>query len=213
MKKFVLRTVLGFVVLFLGLALWDAWCITATLNAYKPQVGDVVLQSIQPGGRLLRTIRGVTESPWCHCGVVDRKDGEWVVCEAVGQGVVYTPLDEFLLRGDKIYFDVYRLKDQFQQHAQKFAECCSAYLGRPYDIQYELDDEKIYCSELVYKAYRDATGDTLGVVQEFGELNWEDYQDDIRHFHGSQELPLTRQVVTPASLELSPQLRRVCSVR
>lgn len=211
MKKFLIRTVLAVVVLALCLVGWSVWDVASTLNKYQPQVGDVVLQSITPGGRLLRTIRGVTESPWCHCGVVDRKDGQWVVCEAVGSGVCYTPLTEFLLRGDEIRFAVYRLKGQFQHHAAAFVACLQPYLGRPYDIQYELDDEKIYCSELVYKAYRDATGDTLGVVQRFGDLNWQPYEDDILHYHPGA-VPVERQIVTPASLQYSPQLTKVCAV-
>jgi len=35
--------------------------------------------------------------------------------------------------------------------------CCEKYLGRPYDYRYQLDDESIYCSELIYKSFRDAT--------------------------------------------------------
>jgi hypothetical protein len=145
--------------------------------------------------------------------VVDKKDGQWVVCEAVGSGVRYTPLTYFLMRGDKISFAVYRLQNEFQHHATKFAQSCLTYLGRPYDIKYELDDEKIYCSELVYKAYRDATGDTLGIVERFGDLNWRGFEDDIRHYNGPGEIPVDREIVTPVSLTKSSQLQKVFELR
>lgn len=218
MKKFIFRTIVGFAVLmglFLAYAGWHAFNIVLTLNQYKPQVGDVLVQDIDPCGRLLRAVKGVSESHWCHCGVVDRVDNKWVVCEAVGGGVRYTPLMHFLLRGDETHFAVYRLADQFKHQAEKFAQSCAQYLGRPYDSKYELDDEKIYCSELVYKAYLSATGDTLVNTQELGDLNWENYVDDIKHYSESDDLGavLEREVVTPVALTYSPRLQKVLEVR
>jgi hypothetical protein len=193
-----------------GSAGWMAFTVHKTLSRYQPQVGDVIVQSITPCGRLLRTVKGVTESKWCHCGVVDQKDGQWMVCEAVGDGVRYTPLAFFLLRGDEIDFEVYRLTGDSRHLAPDLAQCCQKYLGRPYDIQYELDDEKIYCSELVYKAFRDATdGGVVSTVDRFGDLNWAEFKDDIAHYHGSENLPLDREVVTPVSLTRSQQLVKV----
>jgi hypothetical protein len=217
MKKllvWIAAAVLLLVALFVGGAGWLAFSVHQTLAKYQPEVGDVLVQSITPCGRLLRTVKGVTESKWCHCGVVDRKDGRWVVCEAVGDGVRYTPLVFFLLRGDEIDFEVYRLAGESQQRAADLAKCCSAYVGRPYDIQYELDDEKIYCSELVYKAFRDATGgQEVAQVQRFGDLNWQPHKDDIIHYHGSDDLPLDREVVTPVSLTRSQQLTKLVELR
>lgn len=213
MRKVLVRitaTFLLLVALSIGWAGWLAFSVHQTLAKYQPEVGDVLVQSITPCGRLLRTVKGVTESKWCHCGVVDRKDGRWVVCEAVGDGVRYTPLAYFLLRGDEIDFEVYRLAGESRQRAGDLAKCCSAYVGRPYDIQYELDDEKIYCSELVYKAYRDATGgEDVAQVQRFGDLNWQPHKDDISYYHGSDDLPLDREVVTPVALTLSSRLKKV----
>lgn len=217
MKKLLARTAVTFAVLlalFVGWVGWAAFSVQQTLGQYQPQVGDVLVQSIDPCGRLLRTVKGVTESKWCHCGVVDRRNGRWVVCEAVGDGVRYTPLAYFLLRGDEVDFAAYRLKDGSRQLAADLAKCCSTYVGRPYDIQYELDDEKIYCSELVYKAYRDATGgEEVARVQRFGDLNWQPHKDDISHYHGSDDLPLDRMVVTPVSLTRSLQLAKVFELR
>lgn len=185
------------------------------ISAYKPQVGDVVIQNIDPCGRLLRAVKAVSESEWCHCGVVDRKDGRWVVCEAVGGGVRYTDLDDFLMRGNRIRFVVYRLTDEFNHQADKFAKSCAQYLGRPYDSKYELDDEKIYCSELVYKAYESATGETLVDTQELSDLKWEGHEEDIKYYSESDDLVavLEREVVTPVSLTTSPRLKKIVDVR
>jgi len=217
MKKVLVRitaAVFLLVALFIGWAGRLAFSVHQTLAKYQPEVGDVLVQSITPCGRLLRTVKGVTESKWCHCGIVDKKDSRWVVCEAVGDGVRYTPLAYFLLRGDEIDFEVYRLAGESRQRAGDLAKCCRTYVGRPYDIQYELDDEKIYCSELVYKAYRDATGgQEVAQVQRFGDLNWQPHKDDIIHYHGSDDLPLDRKVVTPVSLTRSQQLGKIFELR
>lgn len=212
-KSRIIRAALICVALMAGFTAWIGWAVVDAyqpIATYKPQVGDVLVQAITPCGRLLSTVKGVTTSQWCHCGVVTRKNGGWAVCEAVGDGVRHTPLIIFLLRGDEIDFAAYRLTGESQAYANQMAECCEAYVGRPYDIQYELDDEKIYCSELVYKAYRDAAdGGDLAAVQCFGDLNWRQFKDNIAHFHGGDDLPLDREVVTPVALTRSPRLEKI----
>ena len=49
------------------------------------------------------------------------------------------------------------LRDEHREHIPETLRCCEKYLGRPYDYRYQLDDESIYCSELIYKSFRDAT--------------------------------------------------------
>lgn len=211
-KSRIILAALTCVVLMAGFTAWIGLTVVDAyqpIARYQPQVGDVLVQAITPCGRLLRTVKGVTQSKWCHCGVVTRNNGRWVVCEAVGDGVRHTPLIVFLLRGDEIDFAAYRLIGKSRAYATQMAECCETYVGRPYDIQYQLDDEKIYCSELVYKAYRDATdGGDLAAVQRFGDLNWRQFKDDIAHFHGDDDLPLDREVVTPVALTRSPRLEK-----
>lgn len=209
MKSIVIRCGVGVVILALGAGLATYGPNWYRIAQYQPQEGDVLVQDISPCGRLLRTVKGVTQSEWCHCGVVVKKDGQWQVCEAVGKAVRYTPLRAFLWRGDTVHFAAYRLREPFHVNIPKFIESLQPYVGRPYDMQFELDDEKIYCSELVYKAYRDATGEELGSVQTFGDLNWEPFHDELAHYHGNHDLPLAREVVTPVSLTHSPQLIRV----
>jgi hypothetical protein len=96
-----------------------------------------------------------------------------------------------------------------------FAQNCLQYLGRPYDSKYEMDDEKIYCSELVYKAYLSATGEPLVPTQRLGDLNWTGHVEEIKHYSESDDLPavLTREVVTPVALTYSSRLQKVLEVK
>jgi len=52
-------------------------------GSYAPQVGDVYFQSL-PQSPLVATIEGATHSPYSHCGILNKSNGEWVVHEAIG---------------------------------------------------------------------------------------------------------------------------------
>ncbi|MDZ7616924.1 MAG: YiiX/YebB-like N1pC/P60 family cysteine hydrolase, partial [Patescibacteria group bacterium] len=174
---------------------------------YQPREGDVVFQSL-PYSRLVRAIEGATRSPYSHCGVVAKRDGRWVVYEAY-DGVSATPLREFLFRGRNQGFAVYRLKEDRQQYVPAMLECVQSYLGRPYDVRYRFDDEAIYCSELIFKAYRTATGgEELGTVVKFGDLNWKPFEETVQHYEPGP-VPLDREMITPKDLALAPQLELV----
>ena len=151
---FLAIAILSCTVVWAASSAWSRWAAAAAIAQYEPREGDVIFQSL-PHGPVVWAIEGVTRSPYSHCGIVGREDGQWVVYEAIGK-VRITPLQAYLERGRGGGFAAYRLKDEFAGHIPATLECCRTYLGRPYDIRYRLDDEKIYCSELIYQAFRDA---------------------------------------------------------
>ena len=177
--------------------------------AYVPQEGDFVFQSV-PMSDLTEAIEGATESPYSHVGLIIRKNGDWYVREAIGP-VVDTPFTDWVERGRYGQaFDAFRLRDQFRKYVPKLIDASGAFLGRPYDFKYELDDEKIYCSELLYKAMLKASGRSLGKLQRLGELNWQPYRATIEKYEGG-EPPLDRLMITPRSLSEAEELEKVYS--
>jgi hypothetical protein len=183
-----------------------AWVLGPAYRAaaqYEPQAGDVVFQSM-PHTPLIEAIEGASESSLSHCGIVGQHHGQWVVYEAL-RGVEITPLKLFLLRGRQQGFAVYRLRESYRPQIPAILAATQQYLGRPYDIRYELDDEKIYCSELIYKAFRDVTGEELGKLVRLGDLKWQPYEETIRQLENG-EPPLDRRMITPKDLALAPQL-------
>jgi hypothetical protein len=176
---------------------------------YEPLEGDLIFQSL-PRNPLVDTIEGSTGSPYSHCGILTRKDGRWVVLEAIGP-VRETPLFSWIRRGRGSFFEVYRLKPEFQPTVPAMVARAREFLGLPYDINYELDDEKIYCSELIWKACRHAGGGDLGVLVKLGQLNWRPYERVIRQIEGS--LPLEREMITPRALAEAGQVDLVLSFR
>lgn len=180
------------------------------ITRYEPQVGDVIFQSL-PHNRLVNTIEGVTQSPYSHCGIVYRApDGGWGVLEAF-DGVEETSLLEFLLRGRGHGFSVYRLKGADESRRREIVGAAWSHLGKPYDVRYRMDDENIYCSELIYKAYSDATnGESLGRLVRLEDLTWEPFREAIRYFEKGP-VPLEREMITPQELARARQLECVHS--
>jgi len=66
----------------------------------------------------------------------------------------------------------------------------------------------VYCSDLVFLAFRQASGETMGTLQRLGDLDWRGHRDFIRA-EANGQLPLDRTMITPASLAQATQLHRV----
>lgn len=175
-------------------------------GSYAPIEGDVLFQSLPPND-LVNMIEGSTGSPYSHCGIVARRDSEWVVIEAIGS-VIETPLEEWIDRGRDGAVFPYRLLPRYRASIPAFIAAARRYLGRPYDFHYAMDDAAIYCSELPYKALLEAIGERMGKTVRLGELQWRPYEVLIRRLE-SGGLPLEREIITPRDLALAAQLQGV----
>lgn len=173
------------------------------LSQYDFRDGDIVFQHLP--SKLGSVICEVTDSPLSHCGMIVHRGGEPWVLEAVGP-VRYIRLAKWLKQGDRGRFAQMRVKEASGEQIAAAIREAELLLGRPYDIQYELDEEKIYCSELVYKAYERGAGIEVGSREILGDLNWRSQEAFIRAIAGG-ELPLKRVMVTPASIARDPGIK------
>lgn len=193
-------------------------CVSASLawgnpETYLPQQGDVVFQSLpNPWGLdLVDTIEGATGSPYSHCGMVLWQDQEWHVIEAIGP-VTIIPLSTWRERGRGKKIWAYRLQEPSQKHIAAAITAMKRDLGKPYDARYRFDDQAIYCSELIYRGWKSATGTGLGKTVQLRELNWQPYRKVIVALEGTEEIPLTREIITPRDLAQATELKRVWPV-
>ena len=177
-----------------------------TRKAYFPKEGDVVFQSL-PRGELVDAIEGATGSPYSHCGVVCSTWKGWAVVEALNP-VCQTPLHHWIdqARDDQVY--VYRLRDADAATRRAVVRAAQGYLGLPYDIRYQMDDEHIYCSELIYKAYQKVTGKPLGQLCRLGQLSWEPFVELITRIERGP-VPRDREMITPKALSEAQELEWV----
>lgn len=176
------------------------------ITGYTPQQGDILFQSL-PHMPVIDAIEGCTHSPYSHCGIVVKMGDSWHVLEAIGP-VKLTRLDRWVGQGREEAFAVSRLKADFQPKVEAMITAAEKFIGLPYDIQYELDDEKIYCSELIYKGFKAASGKSLGKTVKLGDLDWKPHEQVIRAIAGDP-IPLEREMITPRDLAKAAQLEAV----
>lgn len=177
------------------------------ISQYDFQDGDILLQHIP--SQLCSVIADITESQYSHCGMIVYRGGRPYVLEAIGP-VRYTSISTWLSRGARGRFTQLRPKNLSKAQIAAAIKEAQQFLGRPYDIQYELDDEKIYCSELTYKAYLKGCGTEIGEKELLKSMKWKQHEDFIRYLAGG-ELPLDRLIVTPESLTRDSDVKLVYS--
>jgi hypothetical protein len=163
---------------------------------------DVVFQDLDCGPRC-DLIREITQSRFTHVGIVLDEGGQRVVWEAYGP-VGPTPLAEWVDRSGGV-IGVYRLDERLRRRGPDIAREVRAMRGLPYDGDYQWDDERIYCSELVHKAVLRATGRALSAPHPY---SFGPHRAAIAQLTKGR-LDEGTLIVAPVDLAQSPWLKRV----
>lgn len=212
MKKRTLIPVIGLLVVAFTTVTLARIHKTRAHNPYSLQNGDIVFQ--ETNSTQAKAIKAATNSRWSHVGLIFLRNGKPHVIEAV-QPVKVTPLSTFIARNPSSFYAM-RLK-KADQHItpdalQKAETYCNAQLGKNYDSHFLWSDDRIYCSELVWKIYKQAIGIELCKPRAFNTYNLRHphVQRIIRQRYGSiQNLPLTEPSVAPSDIAKSPLLVEV----
>lgn len=134
--------------------------------------GDLVFQTSTSSQSA--AIRLVTKSPWSHMGIVFVRDGEPWVLEAV-RPVKWTRLDAWIARGEGKRVAIKRLANEEDvltpEVLAKMRAEGELMLGKPYDLRFGWDDDRLYCSELVWKIYQRGAGIEIGAPQKLKDLD------------------------------------------
>lgn len=177
----------------------------------KIKDGDIIFQTSQ--SPQCEAVRIATNSKFSHCGIIYNINGKWFVFEAV-QPVKLTPFDEWIQHGKDNKYVVKRLKnaDKVLTPAiiQKMQEYSQQFDGKEYDAYFEWTDNRIYCSELVWKIYKNVAGIELSKLKELKDFNLEDarVQKILKERYGN-EIPLEEKVVAPSDLSDSDLLETI----
>jgi uncharacterized protein YycO len=86
------------------------------------------------------------------------------------------------------------------------------YAGKDYDLYFEWSDSRIYCSELVWKIYKEAVGLEIGELEKLGDFNLTDKEvkQKLMERYG-ENIPKEELVISPASIFDSRLLKTVYS--
>lgn len=173
--------------------------------------GDIIFQTSKSAQS--KAIQIATGSKYSHMGIIYKQGYKYYVYEAV-QPVQLTPLQEWIVRGEKQHYVVKRLKnaDEVLNEAalNKMKEVGEQYKGKSYDIYFEWSDDKIYCSELVWKIYKQATGIEIGSLQDLKSFDLENeiVLAKLRERYGNN-IPLDEQVISPERMFQSEKLQTI----
>ena len=170
--------------------------------------GDLIFHTSQSAQS--QAIQLATHSAWSHCGIVYKEGGKWQVFEAV-QPVKLTPLADWVARGQGGHFVTKRLRDAeavlTPTALARLKAAGQSMLGHSYDLYFGWSDDRIYCSELIWKVYERGLHRRIGQLQQLRDFDLSNpaVQAKLRERYG-RHLPLSETVISPASIFNSPEL-------
>ncbi|MFA9215248.1 MAG: YiiX family permuted papain-like enzyme [Candidatus Methylacidiphilales bacterium] len=177
-------------------------------DAHQLHNGDIIFQNSLSSQS--KAIKLATHSKYTHCGIVYLKGNDYYVLEAV-QPVKITDLASFIARGKEGHYVVKRLKNASQilndSVLYNMKTIGEKLIGKDYDITFEWSDDKIYCSELVWKIYQRGAGVEVGklaTLKEF-DLSNELVKRIMRKRYGTN-INYEEKVISPAAVFESENL-------
>ena len=178
---------------------------------YNFQDGDIIFHTGKSGQSM--AVQLATHSKFSHVGIIFNTPKGLMVYEAV-QPVRITPINKFIARGVDGVYTVRRLKDAdevlTEEAIAKMLAVGNKNIGMDYDPYFEWNDDRIYCSEYVWKIYNQALNLKIGELQELRnfDLKHAEVQKTMKVRYGDN-IPYDEQVVSPAAMFESDLLETV----
>ncbi|MES2863135.1 MAG: YiiX family permuted papain-like enzyme [Bacteroidota bacterium] len=186
-------------------------CGNSKTNTTEFQNGDIIFQTSE--SQQCEAVRIATNSKFSHCGIIFIENGKTYVYEAV-QPVKITPFESWISHGRDSKYVVKRLKKSGTQLSEEQLSEMKKYgekmLDKNYDIYFGWSNSEIYCSELVWKIYKNGANIELCNTKELKDFNLDNpiVQRIMYQRYGTQ-VPLHEKVVAPSQLHESELLETV----
>ncbi len=185
-------------------------------HGFTLQEGDILFQDLDCGPfceSIEIVTPGIDGAELSHCGIVIKENGQLKVIEAGGKGVVITAMDSFLTRArdGKIRPKVLvgRVNGFSTEQITETILRSKTYLGKGYDAVFDLNNDSLYCSELVYYSFLEK-GKPIFETQPmtFKEPNtdstfsmWADYFKDM-----NEVIPEGEMGLNPGGISMSDRV-------
>ena len=175
--------------------------------------GDIIFQTSQSSQS--KAIQYATGSKFSHMGIIYFQNDKPYVYEAI-QPVKLTALDKWIQRGEKGQYIVKRLKNSEQilkpDVLSKMKQVGEKYRGKDYDLYFGWSDERIYCSELIWKIYKEALNLEIGKLQKITDFDLSHplVKAKLKERYGNN-IPLDEPAISPANMFNSDLLETVYS--
>lgn len=189
------------------------------------QDGDVIVQNSKMTETL--PLFATDGSGFTHIGLVATGERGAVVIESFN-GVVETPVHDFLKRGKSGAFAVFRQASLSDEQRKAVVAAAKRHLGKPGDYFFRRSWDQLYSSELVRLAYSDI-GVDLGRLVKFGKVGgdltpvrsqfsraWVGHDDCKRRNLDAEQcwtLVMKQDVITPASIVADAHMTKIFEVK
>lgn len=209
LKKIFLFFCLAMTVLFAFLSLDNLPQIKKGKSAQETfKNGDIIFQTSQ--SEQCEAVRIATNSKFSHCGIIYIENGKTYVYEAV-QPVKMTLLSDWITHGEDSKYLVKRLENSdkilMNEVLSKMKKYGTTFNKKDYDIYFGWSDEKIYCSELVWKIYKQGANIELCGLQKLKEFNLS--HPKVKYILNQRygtNIPYEESVVAPSQIVDSKKL-------
>ncbi len=164
--------------------------------------GDIIFHESVSGQAT--AVKLATHSRYTHAGIIFRYHDEWKVLEAV-QPVKITALDSFINRGLGRHFVIKRLGNRDALVAgggiSRMKKIGNSFIGKNYDIYFGWSDDRIYCTELIWKIYKRALNVEVGRLEKLKEFDLSDARVKrlMKKRYGNS-IPYNEPVISPESM-------------
>ena len=125
-----------------------------------------------------------------------------------------TPLSKWIARGENGKYVIKRLKNANSvltpSTLNDMKKVGYEFKGKDYDLTFEWSDDKIYCSELIWKIYKRATGIEVGKLEKLSDFDLTNsaVKSKMNERYGAK-IPLNETVISPAAIFDSENLLTV----
>jgi uncharacterized protein YycO len=183
--------------------------ISCKINSDSFKDGDIIFHTSKSSQSAM--LKSATNSNLTHVGVIFSKNGSQYVIEAV-EPVKITSLKSFISRGEEGKYKVMRYEDDLSiEQKNKMVSWGKQQLGKHYDKKFQWGDNTMYCSELVWKMYKNA-GIELCETKKFSDFNLsnEKVKTAIKS-RFKNDFNLNEVVVAPVDIYKSDKLKLIYS--
>lgn len=166
------------------------------------QSGDIIFQTSKSSQSM--AIQFATKSKYSHCGIIYKLNNKYYVFEAI-QSVTLTPLKDWIERGVNKSYVIKRLIDSERvltaEAVNKMMQVGKQFDGKTYDLTFEWSDDRMYCSELIWKIYQRALGIEVGNLERLKDfdLTNEAVKLKMKERYGNS-IPLNEIVISPVAI-------------
>ena len=173
--------------------------------------GDIIFQISKSAQS--KAIQIATNSKWSHCGIIYIKNNKVYVYEASSK-VKLSPFNRFVNKGVNKVFEIKRLKNSdsllTKQALLKMKKIGDKFNNLPYDSYFEWGDQRIYCSELVWKIYKLALNIEVGKLEKLRDFNLDNKHVKLKLMERyGDNIPLDEITISPQSIYESEMLELV----